>query len=87
MITLFDERLKSQYEASPKELERREKVYDLHEKADNIRNAWDSWQDFNKGLHLLDPPQEIIEAWDKITPWLKELGEDTLKDLEELEGI
>jgi hypothetical protein len=86
VTTLFDERLKSQYEAGPEELERREKVYDLREKADNIRNAWDSWQEFNKCLHSLNPPQEIVDAWDKIRPWLKELGEETLKNIEELEG-
>jgi hypothetical protein len=86
MTTKLDESLKSQYEASPEELGRRERVYDLYKKADIIGNSWDSWRDFNKCLHGLNPPQEIIETWDKITPWLKELGENTLKELEELEG-
>jgi hypothetical protein len=84
MTILIDERLKSQYEASPEELERREKVYDLSVKGENIGNAWDSWHEFNQDFHKLNPPQEIIDAWDKITPWLKDLGENTLKEIEEL---
>jgi len=87
MTTPIDERLKSQYEASPEELERREKVYDLNVKRENIGNAWDSWREFNRDFHKLNPPQEIVDAWDKITPWFKDLGENTLKEIEESEKM
>ena len=87
MVTLFDERLKSQYEASPEELERRERAYDLNMKREIIEGAMESGHDFFLNLSvLLNPPQEIMNKCDDIKSWLEDLEKDVIKDLEELEG-
>lgn len=63
--------MKSQYEASPEELEQREADWNQEERRDDIRAAQDAWSDFNATLHHLGPPPEIIEAWDQVKPWIE----------------
>lgn len=63
--------MKSQYEASAQELARREAEWDREERQDDIREAWDAWAAFNATLHHLGPPPEIVEAWDRIKPWIE----------------
>lgn len=67
--------MKSQYEASPEELARREAAWEQEEHLDNIRAAWDAWSDFNASLHHLGPPPEIVEAWDRMRPWIEAQAE------------
>jgi hypothetical protein len=63
--------MKSQYEADHRELARREAEWDREERRDNIRAAWDAWAGFNSILHHLGPPPEIVEAWDRMKPWIE----------------
>lgn len=79
----------SQYEADPQELQLREleseiidKIEELEAHQDTIREAWDAWQDFNRLFHALSPSPEIVAAWDRIAPFLREQAQDSMVQLE-----
>lgn len=57
----------------------------LEERAQEVREAWDAWQDFNQTLHALNPPSEIVQAWDVIRPWLEAEGRKTREQIDELD--
>ena len=52
---------------------------------ENIREAQDAWADFNRALHHLSPPAEIVAVWDKIGPWLNSHAGATVTELEILQ--
>jgi FtsZ-binding cell division protein ZapB len=64
-------------EPSDEALEARDKIEELQERENDIREAQDAWGDLNSCLHHLGPlPPEIVEGWDKIKPWLVQQAHD-----------
>lgn len=78
--------MKSQYEASPEELTRREEIAGLEEEADMVRGAWDAWSDFNAALHSLNPPTELVAVWDRFKPWLNSRAETIVATIDAMKG-
>lgn len=69
-------------EPSGEELEARDRIEELQERGNDIREAQDAWADLNSCLHNLGPlPPEILEGWDRIKPWLDQEARDTRDDL------
>ena len=52
---------------------------------EDIREAQDAWDAFNKAFHYLTPPPEIVAAWDFVKPWLNSHAGATVGELEILQ--
>jgi hypothetical protein len=56
-----------------------DEIETLEARAQDISEAQDAWTDMNVCLHRLTGlPQEIIDAWDTIKPWLDSHGQECL---------
>jgi FtsZ-binding cell division protein ZapB len=69
-------------EPSDEALEARDRIEELQERENDIRDAQDSWADLNSCLHHLGPlPPEISEGWDRIKTWLDRQARDTRDEM------
>ncbi|MDI6854036.1 MAG: hypothetical protein QME75_10605 [Deltaproteobacteria bacterium] len=59
------------HDSTPREYYLEREVEKWEEEAEKIRDAWDSWMQFNLDFHALTPPPEIAAAWGKVREWLE----------------
>jgi hypothetical protein len=71
-------------EETPQEDAVTSEIEQAEELAEAVREAWDAWAEFNRALHALTPPKEVVQAWDVIRPWLEQVGHKALEELTRL---